>query len=152
MADAKDYCPENTEVLLRVGRALAMRGQREHALEIGRKVVGLAEALVCEDGKGLDLTNRAFDLLEVAEMVAELGETAESRHLLDTALRLAVQSESAGDIDTHKCIRAIALRLVKEGDIAGARDAATRIRLPVRRENTMLEVSQAFEKAGKNAV
>ena len=151
LADAKNYCPENTEVLLRVASARAKRGEREQALQIGRKVADLAEALFCEDGKSLDFTNRAFDVLDVAEMVAELGEAAESRLLLDSALQLALQSESAGDIDAHKCIRAIALRLVKDGDITGARDAATRIGLPVRRESTMQEISQAAEKLGRNA-
>lgn len=151
LSDTDTYCPEHTEVLLRVARARAQQGEREHALGIARKVGELAETISCENGVNLDLTNRAFDAFDVAVMVAELGNIAESKVHLNNALQLAIQSECSGDIDAHKCIRAIALKLANEGNIPAARDAAARIRLAVRRERVMGEISDGAEKAGETS-
>lgn len=138
LAECQSYCPENTEVLLRVAKARAARGEKEHALQIARKVAELANT-----GNKQDLTNRPFDALEVAEFMAELGEVTESRQQLDSALQLAIESDTAGDIDGHKCIRAVALNLVKRGEILAARQAASQIRHSVRRTNVLEEISKA---------
>jgi len=137
LAECGTYCPENTEVLLRVAKARAKRGEKDHALQIARRVADMAAA----DGEE-ELTHRAFDILEVAEFIAELGGAA-ARHHLDTALRLAIDSDARGDIDAYKCIRVVALHFAKMGDIAAAREAASYIKFPERRNDTLQKISEA---------
>jgi hypothetical protein len=144
LADCSSYCPENTEVLLRAAKARAAKGEKDRAFQIARKVAELANA-----GSKQDLTNRPFDVLEVAEFFSELGEDIEARRHLDAALRLAIESDADGDIDAHKCIRLIAMRLAKEGDISTARDAASHIKHPVRRSNVLQEITEIAAKAEK---
>jgi len=145
IAECNAYCPENAEVLLRVAKARAAKGENDHALQIARKVAELTIA-----GREQDLTNRAFDLLDVSEFVAELGEAAEAQRHLDSALRLAIISDSAGDIDAHKCIRAIALTIARQGDLPAARDVASKIRLPALRDYALQSISGATAKAEQN--
>jgi hypothetical protein len=145
LAECRAYCAENTEVLLRVAKARAAKGEKDHALQIARKVAELANA-----GRAQNLTNRAFDVLDVSEFVAELGEAAEARHHLDMALKLAISGDADGDIDAHKCIRAIAVTLAKQGDTAAARNVANQIRLPALRDYALQAISEATAKAEKN--
>jgi hypothetical protein len=138
LAECNTYCPENTEVLLRVAKARAEKGEKDHALQVAHRVADMAAA----DGEE-ELTPRAFDVLEVAEFIAELGEAADSRHHLDTALRLAIDGDARGDSDAYKCIRAVALHFAKMGDIAAAREAASYIKFPERRNDTLQKISEA---------
>ena len=142
LANCSSYCPENTEVLLRVARERAAKGEKDHAIQLARKVAELAISGSDENG-GRDLTNRAFDVFDVSEFVAERGEASESRQHLDAALRLAIQSDADGDIDAYKCMRAVALRLAREGDTPAAREAVNQIRLPSLRTRVLEEVSNA---------
>ena len=61
LANCSSYCPENTEVLLRVARERAAKGEKDHAIQLARKVAELAISGSDENG-GRDLTNRAFDV------------------------------------------------------------------------------------------
>jgi len=63
---------------------------------------------------------------------------------------LAIISDSAGDIDAHKCIRAIALTIARQGDLPAARDVASKIRLPALRDYALQSISGATAKAEQN--
>jgi tetratricopeptide (TPR) repeat protein len=136
IAECRRYCPENAEVLLRVAKAYASRGKNNEARRILSRIADLVSSA---EGS---LTNRAFDLLHVSELVAELGDKLQARQYLDVALQLALDSDAAHDIDGHKCVAAIAIILAKEGDVDAARDAANRITLPSRREDALQRIRE----------
>jgi len=138
LAESSTYCAEHTEVLLRIAKDRASRGEAERARKILHRVANLARS-----GEN-DLTNRAFDLQEAGELAAELGEEASGRQYLDAALAIALKSQGQ-DIDGAKCVGAIALSLAKQGSIEVAREAAGKITQRIRRERTLqsiLEMSQ----------
>lgn len=135
VAQSNTYCPENTEVLLRVAKARASRGDKDRAHQIIRKVAELAAS-----GDNY-LTNRAFDLKDAAELAAELGDAAEARRQLDAALGFALKSQE-NDIDGAKCVGLIALSLAKLGDCDAACEAAKQITQPLRRAQALQSVME----------
>lgn len=134
LAESNSYCPENTEVLLSVAKMRASQGEKDRALQTARKVAALAS-----NGRE-DLTNRAYDLEDVADLAAELGETVEARGYLDAALRLALESQAEHDIDGSKCVVGIAVSLCKQGDIDAAREAANKITIASRRDYALQQI------------
>lgn len=143
LAECSNYSPENTEVLLRVAKARASQGEKVRALQIARKVGELAI-----NGETQQLTNRAYDLEAVADLVFEWADRTEARRHLDSALRLALASQGT-DIDGQKCVGAVALSLAKQGDIDAARDAANKITVRARRVYALQQIAEVAVVAEK---
>ena len=121
LATSPQYCPENTEVLLRVARAHADRGNTNHAIKIVR---GIAELSTASDP---DLTHRAFDLADVGELVFDHGDKPEALRYFEEAIRLATSVQEAGDMDGSKCLVGLAVTFAKRGQLDRAREIANKI-------------------------
>jgi hypothetical protein len=135
LASTANYCPENTEVLLRCAKTRASRDQTHHAVRLARTVGRLAST-----GTG-QLTNRAFDLEDAAELIFDSGGKEEARRLLEEAARFALASQ-AQDIDGCKCVGAIAIAFAKQGHIDLAQETANMITQPARRDYALQKVAE----------
>ncbi len=136
LATTTKYCPENTEVFLRSAKARLALGQTTRAIELARTVADLARA-----GSG-DLTNRAFDLEDVSDLLFECGAMKDAQDCLDAAAETAFASQEAHDIDGSKCLVAIAVAFAKRGHLDKARKAADRISQPARREHALKKIAE----------
>jgi hypothetical protein len=138
IASRNSYCPENTEVLIRVARTRSAQGDTGRAIQILRTVAELAST-------GHDeLTHRAFDLQDVGEIIAEMGDLAEAQRHLEASARFALESQDAHDIDGSKCLLAVALTLAKLGDFDAARVTANKITQPIRREQALQRIADCM--------
>lgn len=136
LATCTDYCTENTDVLLRSAKARASRGQTHQAIRLARTVAELASK-----GSGEE-TNRAFDLANLGELIFEFGDKDEARKYLEEAVKFAVASQEAHDIDGSKCLGAVAIAFAKHGYLELAREAAKKITQPARREYAVRKIEE----------
>ncbi len=144
LVSTSNYCPENTEVLLRIAAAHISRGQINRALQLAQKVGELATT-----GAG-NLTNRAFDLEEVAELFYAHDEKDRSRQWLEQAAKFAHASQEANDIDGCKCLGAIAIAFAKQGLLDEAKRTANLISQPARREYALQKIKEQVATSIRN--
>jgi tetratricopeptide (TPR) repeat protein len=129
------YCAENTEVLMRVAQARAAQGDTNQALQIARLVAHLAST------GNEAMTNRAFDLESVAELVAEFGDKTEALRYFEEAVRCATEGQG-NDIDGAKCLAGLAVKLAKHGHIDSAREVANEVTQAARRKGALDKIEE----------
>jgi tetratricopeptide (TPR) repeat protein len=117
LSSSAKYCAENTEVLMRAAQARVSQGDTNQALRIAHLIAHLAS-----DGNEA-MTNRAFDLEAVGELVARFGDKEEALRYFEGAVRYARGSQDS-DIDGAKCLAGLAVTLAKHGHIERAREVA----------------------------
>jgi predicted negative regulator of RcsB-dependent stress response len=127
LSASTQYCADNTEVLMRVAQARVSQGDTNQALQIARLIAHLAS-----NGNEA-MTNRAFDLKAVGELVAKFGDKAEALNYFEEAVRFAVESQDK-DIDGAKCLAGLAVTLAENGYMGRAREVADSVTQPGRRK------------------
>lgn len=135
LASTAQYCPENTEILLRSGEARMALGQAAQAANLARTVAELA-------GKSSDnAVNRGFDLIAASELAFRCGERDAAISYLERATEI-VEPMQGHDIDGCKCLVAVAIAFAKQGCSDRARNVAQRVTQPARRERALHEIAE----------